>query len=163
MATPVRAVGTDPKMVINARTQVRSWTYTGAPVPPPAIGARFANPAKTADILASSVVGSLLDEAFFPPIPSPAKLAKSGVWRAIRKDLPSFCRRESRGPARSEALAKAIDGGELIRVFVKARLSNMFSQPPADAGAATSRACCTASGRPHLISTTARCRICGNC
>ena len=85
--TPVRAVGTDPRMLFNAQREGDTGLYAGALLPPPAIGARFAKSAKIADILAGSVVGSLLDEALIPPQITPNKLARSGVWRAIRKDL----------------------------------------------------------------------------
>jgi hypothetical protein len=84
--TSVMAVGTDPKMVTNAGRASNPGLYSGALMPPPPIGARFKNPAKTGDILAASVVGALLAEAFTLPI-TPEKLQTSGVWRAIRTDF----------------------------------------------------------------------------
>jgi mono/diheme cytochrome c family protein len=84
--TPVRAVGTDPKMVANAERISEAGILAGAPMPPPPVGATLTDPAKTHDILANSVVGALLDEAFSFPL-TPDKLAQSGVWRAIRDDL----------------------------------------------------------------------------
>src|ERR1700722_11165251 len=80
--TPILAVGTDPKMLINSQRTSQPGLLMGALMPPPAIGARIGDPAKTADLLATSVMGSLLAEAFVPPVPSPTKLARSGVFRA---------------------------------------------------------------------------------
>ena len=85
--TPILAVGTDPKMLINSQRTSEPGLLMGALMPPPAMGARIGDPAKTADLLATSVMGSLLAEAFVPPVPSPTKLAHSGVFRALRKDL----------------------------------------------------------------------------
>jgi hypothetical protein len=62
-ATPVRAVGTDPKMASNAERESDPGLFGGALLPPPAISAKFTNPAKTSDVLAGSVVGSLIAEA----------------------------------------------------------------------------------------------------
>src|SRR5262249_35601966 len=84
--TPVKAVGTDPKMAENAARMSDPGIFAGSLLPPPAIAARFSNPAKTGDILAASVVGILVDEAFSLPI-TPQKVERSGVWRALRKDL----------------------------------------------------------------------------
>jgi len=131
-ATPVRAVGTDPKMAANAQRMSDPGPYAGALLPPPAIGERFVNPAGTSDILGASVVGSLLDEAFGLPI-TPAKLAQSGVWRAIRRDLADL--------APNEKLETLVDPrrGALadLRAQIKARLNNLFKKPAsADAGAA---------------------------
>ena len=119
-------------MAIEAEGMSDPGLYAGALMPPPAIGARFANPAKTTDILASSVVGSLLGEAFFPP-PNPAKLAKSGVWRAFRKDLVDLLPGEKLDDLLNPQLGHLKD----VHAFIKARLSNMYSKPgSADVGAA---------------------------
>jgi cytochrome c5 len=131
-ATPVRAVGTDPKMATNAQRTSDPGIYAATLLPPPAIGARFVNPANASDILATSVVGSLLDNAFSGPI-TPAKLAQNGVWRAIRKDLADL--------APNENLETLVDPqrGTLddLRAQIKARLNNLFKKPAsADAGAA---------------------------
>jgi hypothetical protein len=131
--TPVRAVGTDPKMIVNAGRQSDPGPYTGALLPPPAIGARFANLAKTTDILAGSVVGSTLAEAFFPLPITPAKLAKSGVWRALRKDLSDLLPGENLEDLLNPKLGLVAE----LKGLVKARLSNLYSKPrSADAGAA---------------------------
>jgi hypothetical protein len=131
--TPVRAVGTDPKMADNAGRKSDPGLYTGALLPPPAIGAKFANPAKTTDVLAGSVVGSLFDEAFLPLPITQAKLAKSGVWRAIRKDLLELLPGETLDDMLNPRLGLLTE----LKALVKARLSNLYSKPPsADAGAA---------------------------
>jgi mono/diheme cytochrome c family protein len=136
--TPVVAVGTDPKMALNSARMSDAGLLTGALMPPPAIGARIGNPAKAADILANTVVGSLLADALVPPIPPPAKLAQSGVFRALRKDFAEHLPGENldalldpklSAKARAEAMIK-------IRAFINARLSNLFHPPPAIAGAA---------------------------
>jgi hypothetical protein len=132
-ATPVLAVGTDPKVAVEADGMSNPGLLTGALMPPPAIGARFANPAKTADILAASVVGSLFGEAFFPLPITPAKLAKSGVWRAVRKDLADLLPGENLDDLLNPRLGLAKD----VHALIKARLSNLYSKPgSAGAGAA---------------------------
>ena len=131
-ATPVRAVGTDPKMATNAARTSEPGIYTGTLRPPPAIGARFANPASTAEMLGASVIGSLLDEAFTLPI-TPQKLEQSGVWRAIRKDLADLLPNENLDDLVNSKFGALAD----LKGLVKARLSNMFITPAsADAGAA---------------------------
>ena len=136
--TPVVAVGTDPKMALNSARMSDAGLLTGALRPPPAIGARMGNPAKAADMLANTVVGSLLAEALVPPIPPPAKLAQSGVFRALRRDFAEHLPDENldalldpklSAKAKAEAMIK-------IRAFINARLSNMFNPPPPVAGAA---------------------------
>jgi hypothetical protein len=132
-ATPVMSVGTDPKMALKAEGTSDPGLYTGALMPPPAIGARFANPAKTTDILAGAVVGSLLDEAFLPLPITPDKLATSGVWRAIRKDLADLLPAEKLDDLVNPKLGFVKE----LSTRIKARLSNLYSKPPsADAGAA---------------------------
>jgi hypothetical protein len=84
-ATQVDPVGTDPKMVDNARGTSDAGIYTGAPLPPPGIGT-FSTSAATANILGSSVIGCLLNEAAVSAL-TPDKIAQSGFWRAVQKDL----------------------------------------------------------------------------
>ena len=134
--TPVLAVGTDPKMVLNSGRRSDPGLLRGALMPPPAIGARIDNPAKAGDLLANTVVGTLLAEALVPPIPPPAKLAQSGVFRALRKDLEKLS---------DERLDTLLDSGLSIAakreaiikitVFINARLSNLFQPPEAIVGA----------------------------
>jgi hypothetical protein len=121
-ATPIKAVGTDPKMVLNSARMSDPGLLKGAPMPPPAIGARIANPAKTTDILANTVVGSLLGEVVALASVNPAQWAQSGVLRAIHKDLVDL-------PRESLDLIHVAD----IVAFINARLSNMFN-PPATGG-----------------------------
>jgi hypothetical protein len=131
-ATPVKAVGTDPKMVQNAARLSDPGMYAGSLLPPPAIGRRFANPAETSDILAGSVVGILAEEAFDPPI-TPRKLQRSGVWRAFRKDLAELLPNERIDDLTA---ANVIFLGN-VQALMRARLNNMFKKPAtADAGAA---------------------------
>jgi mono/diheme cytochrome c family protein len=135
--TPVLAVGTDPKMALNSARMSDAGLLTGALMPPPAIGARIGNPAKAGDMLANTVVGTLLAEAVVPPVPPPAKLAQSGVFRALRKDfanlpgenLDALLDPKLSATAKAEAMIK-------IRAFINAKLSNLFHPPPAIAGAA---------------------------
>ena len=141
-ATPVRAVRTDPKMIENAERMSDSGLLAGAAMPPPPLDATLANPAKTHDILANAVVGSLVDEAFDFPL-TPRKIAQSGVWRAIRKDLANLFPDEklddiataqpsARSVVRIQAFAKA-----RLKAKVLERLNNMFRKPAtADPGVA---------------------------
>jgi mono/diheme cytochrome c family protein len=140
--TPIKAVGTDPKMVNNAERISDSGLLAGSLMPPPPPGATLANPAKTHDILANAVVGSLFDEAFSIPI-TPNKIARSGVWIAVRKDIDRLFPGENLGNLFNTKLtiAKAIE----IQAFVAARLrgkmlerfNDMFRKPTsADPGAA---------------------------
>jgi processive rubber oxygenase RoxA-like protein len=135
--TPILAVGTDPKMVDNSRRMSAPGLLAGALMPPPAIGARIGNPVKTSDILATSVVGSLVTEALFPPVPTPQKLAQSGVFRALRKDFAEHLPDENLDALLDPKLATKVkvDAMVKIKAFIEARLSNMFN-PPAAAGPA---------------------------
>jgi hypothetical protein len=136
--TPILAVGTDPKMLMNSQRTAQPGMLLGAVMPPPAIGARISAPAKAGDLLASAVVGSQLSEAFIPPIPSRAKLAQSGVFRALRKDFAEHFPGENLDTLLDpRLLAKGkLDALVELRAFINARLSNMFSPPSAVAGAA---------------------------
>ena len=136
--TPILAVGTDPKMLINSQRTSEPGLLMGALMPPPAMGARIGDPAKTADLLATSVMGSLLAEAFVPPVPSPTKLAQSGVFRALRKDLAEHFPGENLDTLLDPKLsARAkLDALVELKAFIDARLSNMFNPPPVADGAA---------------------------
>jgi hypothetical protein len=136
--TPILAVGTDPKMLVNSLRAAEPGLLLGALMPPPAIGARIGDPAKAGDLLATAVVGTLLAEAFVPPVPAPTKLAQSGVFRALRKDLAEHFPGENLDTLIDPRLPpKAkLDALVELKAFIDARLSNMFSPPPAVAGAA---------------------------
>ena len=123
--TPVKAVGTDPTMVINSERMSASGLLAGAQMPPqppqpPAVLTKLPNPAKTGDILATAVVGSLLGEVT-SPTPS------NGVWRAIAKDLAEGALILNPTPAYNKRVVE----------FINAKLIGMFRSPvPLDAGAA---------------------------
>jgi hypothetical protein len=136
--TPILAVGTDPKMLVNSQRTAQPGLLLGALMPPPAICARIGDPAKAGDLLATAVVGTLLAEAFVPPVPAPTKLGQSGVFRALRKDFAEHFPGENLDTLLDPRLPpKAkIDALVELKAFIDARLSNMFSPPPAVAGAA---------------------------
>ena len=125
-------------MLVNSQRVSQPGLLMGALMPPPAIGARIGDPAKTGDLLATAVVGSLLAEAFVPPIPSPTKLAQSGVFRALRKDFAEHFPGENLDTLLDPRLLAGakIDALVELKAFIGARLSNMFVPPPAIAGAA---------------------------
>jgi hypothetical protein len=136
--TEILPVGTDPKMVLNSQRTAQPGLLLGALMPPPAIGARIGDPAKAGDLLAKAVVGSLLAEALLPPIPSPEKLAQSGVFRALRKDFAEHLPGENLDTLldpRQSPKAK-VDALLELKAFMEARLSNMFNPPPVADGAA---------------------------
>ena len=133
--TPVLPVGTDPKMVLNSTRMSDAGLLDGALMPPPAIGARIGNPAKAGDLLANTVVGTLLAEAVLSP---PGQMARSGVFRALRKDFAENLPGEHFDTLLDPKLSVAAKREAMIKIraFITARLSNMFNPPPAVAGAA---------------------------
>lgn len=141
-STPVKAVGTDPKMALNAERMSDSALLAGALMPPPPVGAILANPAKAHDILANSVVGAFTNEAFSLPL-TPSKIAHNGVWRAIRADWADLLPERSGGAALSPT--PTIRDAQEIQQFAQAhlkdkviaRLGNLYRKPTsADAGPA---------------------------
>jgi len=56
---------------------------------------------------------------------TPAKLAKSGVWRALRKDLSDLLP----GETLEELLNPKLGLVAELKGLVKARLSNLYSKP----------------------------------
>ena len=131
--TPILAVGTDPKMLRNSQRTAEPGLLLGALMPPPAIAARIRNPAKAGDLLATAVVGTLLAEALAPPVPSPTKLVQSGVFRALRGDFAEHFPGENLDTMLNpRLLAKAkVEALVELKSFIDAKLSNMFSPPPA--------------------------------
>jgi mono/diheme cytochrome c family protein len=111
-ATPVQAVGTDPKMANNAANRmVDTGLLDGAMLPRP-LGARLESRDKTANVLATSVIGILR-----AGLPTPA------IQRAIVLDLQKL-------PPRDPDRLK----------FVVEKLGRLFQKPPAaDAGAYEAR------------------------
>jgi hypothetical protein len=106
-ATPVQAVGTDAKVADNAANRsVDSGKLEGSLMPRP-IGARLKNPAKAAEVLANSVVGSLLAAAL---------KNQSGIRDAIALDLAKA------GKSSASPIEKAS--------FVQENLNELFRVPP---------------------------------
>jgi hypothetical protein len=129
--TPVNAVGTDPKMATNAVAMSASGLLAGTPMPPPP-GATLANPAKSADILANAVVGTLIDH-----------ILQSGVRRAIQHDLGDLLPNVDAVQQASNKLAakNVLQFNPALQIKLKASIKSQFSnlyQKPAsaDAGAA---------------------------
>jgi hypothetical protein len=122
--TPVMAVGTDPKMFDNSQRTSQTGILEGALSPNPP-GSRLSNPAATGDVLATTVVGALVNEAFpFPPkLPNP----NSGVWQAIRKDLENLFSDSERAPDLVSLLDPKVRAD--LRSHVESRLANMFKVP----------------------------------
>ncbi len=122
--TPVMAVGTDPKMFDNSQRTSQTGILAGALSPNPP-GSRLSDPAATGDVLATTVVGALVNEAFpFPPrLPNP----NSGVWQAIRKDLENLFSDSERAPDLVSLLDPKVRAD--LRSHVESRLANMFKVP----------------------------------
>jgi hypothetical protein len=122
--TPVMAVGTDPKMFDNSQRTSQTGILAGALSPNPP-GSRLSDPAATGDVLATTVVGALVNEAFpFPPkLPNP----NSGVWQAIHKDLENLFSDSERAPDLVSLLDPKVRAD--LRSHVESRLANMFKVP----------------------------------
>lgn len=116
--TPVKAVGTDPKMVKNAERMVDPGILKGSLVPSPPIGLKLESPSAAPDVLAVAVVGTLIDAVRGKPS------QRDGVLDALRADA------EKIGELKPDELLK-------IHEVIKAKLSGMFKKPAtADVGAA---------------------------
>jgi len=125
--TPVKAVRTDPKMYDNALRQSNPGIYSGMLLPPPALGV-FVNPAGTKDMLASSVIGTILYDA--STAVTPISILRNGVWRAIRRDFGDLSDNQFNLLLNAESQTD-------IKSRIQAQLSGMFTKPAdADAGAA---------------------------
>jgi hypothetical protein len=108
-ATPVQVVGTDAKVSANAATRkVDSGLLAGSLIPRP-IGATLSNPAPATDLLANSVVGTLIAGTF---------RGDDAIQRAIELDLDNM--------RRSRQLSAA---GKLK--LVHDSLKDLFRVPPA--------------------------------
>jgi hypothetical protein len=118
--TPVRTVWTDPKVAVNAARMSNPGPYAGALLPPPSVFQRFQNPARTTDILASSVIGSLLYEVAVLPV-NP----QSGVWRALRKDSTGMLPTGIQGAALSSNLSAVAQA----RGNINSRLGDLYGKP----------------------------------
>ncbi|HYS89324.1 MAG TPA: di-heme-cytochrome C peroxidase, partial [Bradyrhizobium sp.] len=122
--TPVMAVGTDPKMFDNSQRTSQTGTLAGALSPNPP-GSRLSDPAATGDVLATTVVGALVNEAF--PFPPKLPNSNSGVWQAIRKDLENLFSDSERAPDLVSLLDPKVRAD--LRSHVESRLANMFKVP----------------------------------
>jgi hypothetical protein len=130
--TQVQAVGTDPKMYSNAAGRVGDpGLYQGVLIPRPGLQ-RYRNPAKITDILAGSVIGAILDNAF-SPTRLPSDVLNDGAWRAIRRDLADLLPNASLSDLNARNLALLAR----IKVSIKERLQDLYkTQDSAAAGAA---------------------------
>lgn len=82
-STPIKAVGTDPKMVVDAERMVDPGILKGSITPMLPFGGRLDDPAKALDVLAVSIIGTLINQAQLDN----AELQQNGVWRALREDM----------------------------------------------------------------------------
>jgi hypothetical protein len=121
-ATPVNAVGTDPKMARNAERLVDTGILEGSIVPLGTIGETLDSSAKAHDVLAVSVVGIQLDQA----VVEIERLQPNGLWRALREDLGRL------GPDQGIDIKQIKQVTDLIRT----RLSGLFRPPAPDQASA---------------------------
>ncbi len=124
--TPVNAIGTDPRMFKNADRSSQSGLLVGALTPNPP-GATLAETAKTHDILATTVVGALINEAF----PLTFRNRNSGVWQAIRKDLAHLLPESQNTPIVVLLLQPKVRAN--LKSHVEDRLRTLFVPPAPDA------------------------------
>jgi hypothetical protein len=122
--TPVIDVGTDQKMFDNTERTSQAGILAGALSPNPP-GSTLADPAATNDVLATVVVGALINEAFpFPPrFPNP----NSGVWQAIRKDLADLYTDKEKAPDLISLLDPRVRDD--VKSHVVGRLAQIFKVP----------------------------------
>jgi len=124
--TPVVDAGTDRKMFDNANRMSNPGLLTGAPVPVPGLPVKILkNPAATHDVLATAVVGTLINDALLP-LPNPA----SGVWMAVQKDLPILLPSDADTPV--SELLKSPQMVLILRKQIEDQLNNMFKPPNTD-------------------------------
>jgi hypothetical protein len=120
--TPVMDVGTDQKMFDNAERTSQAGILAGALSPNPP-GSTLADPTATNDVLATVVVGALINEAFsFPP-----RFPNGGVWRAIREDLQDLYSDKEKAPNLISLLDPSVR--EDLKSHVVSRLAQMFKVP----------------------------------
>jgi mono/diheme cytochrome c family protein len=124
--TPVQAVGTDPKMFDNAQNRTSQTGILAGQLSPNPPGSKLANPAATNDVLATTVVNALFQDAF-PPLPRFPNPKTSGVWQAIGKDLAVLLPELQNAPLSTLLRDRAII--ENVRTHIRDRLGNMFKVP----------------------------------
>jgi hypothetical protein len=120
-STPVKAVGTDPKMVVNAERMVDPGILKGSIIPMLPIGGRLDDRSKALDVLAVAIIGTLIDQARLDN----AELQQNGLWRALRKDMAQVL------PDQKIDLNKINQGTiDQVRDFITANLDLLFRTPP---------------------------------
>jgi hypothetical protein len=129
--TPVQAVGTDPRMFRNAERSSQSGVLAGALSPNPP-GSKLADPALTSNILATAVVGALINEAF--PFPPRLPNFNSGVWLAIKKDMSDLLPDSQNRPIAPLLLQPSVRAN--LKTHIEQRLTQMFRPPAPDGPAA---------------------------
>src|SRR5262245_13068057 len=82
-STPVKAVGTDPKMVVEAERMVDPGILRGSIIPMLPIGARLEHRSKALDVLAVAIIGTMFEQAQLDN----AERQEQGLWRALRQDM----------------------------------------------------------------------------
>jgi RoxA-like, cytochrome c-like len=127
-STPVKAVGTDPKMVVEAERMVDPGIFKGSIIPMLPIGGRLQDRSKALDVLAVAIIGTLIEQAQLDN----AELQQDGLWRAIRQDMLQVV------PEQRIDLSKITQEKiNQIQDFITANLDLLFQQPsPAARGAA---------------------------
>lgn len=127
-STPVEAVGTDPKMVVDAARMIDPGILKGSIIPMLPIGARLDDRSKALDVLAVTIIGTLFNQAQLDN----AALQQDGLWRALRQDMALVApdQRIDLNTINQEKI-------DQVRDFITANLDLLFQPPsPAPPGAA---------------------------
>jgi cytochrome c553 len=123
--TPVVPVGTDTRMFENSqRVSTSAGLLTGAWSPNPP-GSKLPDKPAANDILATAVVGVLINEAF--PFPPKLPNANSGVWQAIKLDIADLLPDSPKAPSPLILLQPTARAN--LRSHIEDRLGNMFKVP----------------------------------
>jgi hypothetical protein len=120
-STPVKAVGTDPKMVVEAERMVDPGILAGSIIPMFPIGGRLEHRSKALDVLAVAIIGTLIEQAQLDN----ADLQQNGLWRALRQDMAQVV------PDQRIDLSKITQTTiNEIQDFITANLDVLFQPPP---------------------------------
>jgi hypothetical protein len=119
--TLVKAVGTDPKLVENAKRMVDPGILRGQPAALPPVTRLLGNPATAQDVLGVAVVGTLAQRALKDGA-APSQFQQSAFGRALKDDMDRFSSGPKFNPARVDQALK----------FLKANLDFLFTRPPTD-------------------------------
>ena len=123
--TPVMPVGTDTRMFENSqRVSASAGLLAGAWSPNPP-GSKLSDKPATNDILATAVVGALINEAF--PFPPKLPNANSGVWQAIKMDIGDLLPDSPKAPSPLILLQPSARAN--LKSHIEGRLANMFKVP----------------------------------